>query len=121
VQEGGALKLNNGVAYVSGNLINADPKDKVKKDSPCKIYTVTMAAGKQYQIDLVAQQFDAYLRLENAAGQEVANDDDGGGMLNAQIVYNCPQAGEYRIIATCLWPSLRPANTGPFTLKVQQK
>ncbi len=121
VQEGGALQLKDGVAYVSGNLTNADPKDKVKNQSPCKVYTVSLAAGKPCQIDLVSQQFDAYLRLETAAGQEVARDDDSGGNLNARIVYTPAQAGEYRVIATALPPAFRPANTGTFTLKVQQK
>jgi hypothetical protein len=120
-QAGGQLQLNNGVAFISANLTDADPKDKLMKDSPAKAYTVKMSAGKTYQIDLVSQPFDAFLRLENPGGQQVAFDDDSGGNLNSRIIYPCPQAGEYRIIATCLFPSLRNARTGPFTLRVQEK
>jgi hypothetical protein len=47
-----------------------------------------------------SQQFDSYLRLENPFGQQVAEDDDGGGFPNAKIVYLVPQSGNYRIIAT---------------------
>jgi hypothetical protein len=121
-QEGGLLQLNNGVALVSSNLTDADPKDKKLNTSPAKAYTVKMAPGKTYQIDLVSQAFDAFLRLEDPAGKEVAeNDDVAPGNLNSQIVYNCPQAGEYRIIATSLPSGIRPGLTGQFTLRVQEK
>jgi hypothetical protein len=123
VQEGGELKLNNGTASVTGNLTDADPRDKMHKQSPSKVYTVNLNAGKMYQIDMESQQVDPFLVLQKASGEMVAaNDDVGFGNLNSRINYQCTQAGQYRIVATCLWPAPPGRNkTGTFTLKVQEK
>src|SRR5262249_23585910 len=53
-------------------------------------------------IDLVSNQFDAYLYLQNLGGQELARDDDSGGNLNARISYTIQAPGAYKIIATSL-------------------
>jgi hypothetical protein len=45
---------------------------------------------------------DPFLLLENSKGITVAQDDDGGGNLNAKISYSPPQDGEYRIIAATI-------------------
>jgi hypothetical protein len=116
VQEGGQLQLNGGVAFVTGHLVQGDPKDKIRAGSLCKIYTVNLEAGRTYQIDMVSGEVDSYLRLENPNGQQVAADDDSGGFPNARIIYQCQQAGMYRISATTFGGGM-----GTFTLKVQQK
>ena len=54
-------------------------------------------------------------RLENAAGQQLAQDDDSGGMLNARIVFSAPADGWYRIIVT----SFSPKASGNYTLRVR--
>jgi hypothetical protein len=117
------LQLKAGSATVAGQLTDADPKDKLRKTSPAKAYTVNLAAGKQYQIDLMSDQFDAFLRLENAAGQTVAENDDIEFLkdLNSRIIYPCNQAGEYRITVTCIPGAPGRGVTGAFTLKVQEK
>ena len=53
---------------INDELINADLKDKVLKDSLCKTYTYKMTAGKTYQIDMKSRAFDSFLRLENPEG-----------------------------------------------------
>ncbi|MEI7684695.1 MAG: PPC domain-containing protein [Planctomycetota bacterium] len=90
-----------------------DARDPVRRQ-PAKIHTVELKAGKTYTINLVSQ-FDNYLRLENAAGQQLAADDDGGGNLNARIVFACPADGQYRIIATSFG-----GGTGPYNLQVSE-
>jgi hypothetical protein len=117
------LQLKAGVATVEGQLTDADPKDKQRKNSPAKAYTINLAAGKQYQIDLMSDQFDAFLRLENAAGQTVAENDDIVFLkdLNSRIIYPCNQPGEYRITVTCVPGAPGRGVTGAFTLKVQEK
>jgi hypothetical protein len=120
VQPSGAINLAGGKGEVNAQLLPADPIDPGKKfaPAPCKVYTVDLAAGRTYQIDLMSREMDSYLRLENPQGMEVARDDDSGGMLNARIVYPCTQAGTYRIVATCLGG---PGKGSNFTLRVEQK
>jgi hypothetical protein len=81
----------------------SDPIDLVKgkaSKNRCKVFTVTMKAGEKYQVDLMSKQFDAFLRIEDAAGRELAHDDDSGGMLNARLIFAPPADGVYRVIAT---------------------
>jgi hypothetical protein len=100
---------------VNGELINADLKDKILTESYCKTYTYKMTKGRLYQIDLISQAFDAYLRLENPKGTQVAADDDSGGMLNARIIYRAPETGDFTICAM----SLGGGSTGKFMLVVK--
>lgn len=100
-------------------LTNEDPKDKVQKGSHCKIFSFKMKAGSTYTIDLISgdktgKKLDTFLRLEDAAGKELGQDDDGAGFPNARIVHKAIKDGDYRIIAT----SFEPNQTGAFTLKV---
>jgi len=83
---------------------------------PSKVYVVKMQSGRRYQIDHMSKAFDAYLRLGDPDGKEVARDDDSGGNLNARIIYNCPRDGEYRIHATSL-----NRKTGPYELAVREE
>lgn len=113
----GKLTLNNGQATLQGNLAANDSRDRARGGSVCKVYTINMVAGKSYQIDMMnAVGMDPYLRLEDANGNNVAQDDDGGGFPNARIVYVCPANGEYRIVATTFL-----GGTGNFTLQVSEK
>ena len=100
---------------INGVLSKVDPRDK-KIQQPSKTYNVPFTAGRRYFIRLNSNQFDAVLRLEDANGQEVAIDDDGGGNLNALIVYTPQQNGVFRVIATTL-----NGRTGLFQLTVQEQ
>jgi hypothetical protein len=110
------LVLKNGSISIDGRLSQDDPKDSVRAACFRRIYSVHLQGGRTYQIDLKSRQFDAYLRLEDGQGTQLAEDDDSGGGLDARIVFNCPLDGTYRIIATSLVPGI-----GEFTLTVQQK
>ena len=101
---------------VNGELTNTDVKDKVRTDSYCKSYTYQMVEGRTYQIDMKASPvFDAYLRLEDAGGKEVAEDDDSGGDLDARIIYKAPKTGDYTVICT----TFSADDTGKFVLTVK--
>jgi serine protease Do len=77
-----------------------------------------MGADKTYVIQLDSKDFDAYLRLLNPEGKEVAYDDDGAKEgLNAKLTYKCDKAGSYTIIAT----SFAHPDTGEFHLRVSAK
>jgi len=107
------LVLREGKARVEGTLTKDDARDHIDPRAPSKFYDVRFEAGKRYRIDLMSKAFDAYLRLEDAAGKELAKDDDSGGGQNARIVFSPPATGNYRIIATTL------ATFGPFTLTIE--
>ena len=59
-----------------------------------------LKAGQKYQVDLTSNQFDAFLRIEDGRGKELAFDDDSGGMRNARLIFTPSADDVYRIIAT---------------------
>jgi hypothetical protein len=101
---------------VNGELVNADLKDRVRTQCFCKTYTFKMIEGKIYQIDMRSKVLDSFLRLEDPNGQQVSEDDDSGGNLDARIVYQAVMTGDYQIIATSFDQAL-----GKFTLAVKEK
>jgi len=58
-------------------------------------------AGQYVTITMTSSDFDSYLILQDANGNQIAYNDDGGGSmgLNAQIQTTLPMTGTYRIIA----------------------
>jgi hypothetical protein len=74
------------------------------RNSRHKVETVKLKAGNTYVIDLVKtnDMQDPYLYLEDGNMKIQAQDDDSGGDLNARLVYQPQQDGDYRIIATTL-------------------
>lgn len=79
-----------------------------------KSHDVKLTAGKQYSFDMVSTELDAFLRLQ-LRGQELAADDDGGGNLNARIIFRATESGVYQV-QTSAW-NRRP---GRFTLTVRE-
>ena len=108
-----------------GQLTDQGPKDKIRDDmvkrkvtTACvfKAYSLKLVPGSTYTIDLESIDFDAYLRLEDPSGKQVAEDDDSGGNLNSRIVYTPQSEGEYRIIVT----TCDPGQSGTYRLAVLQ-
>jgi hypothetical protein len=64
---------------------------------------------------MTSKDFDAYLRLENSKKEQLAQDDDSGGNLNARIIFTTREDGVYRVIAT----TYRPDATGKFQLRIE--
>ena len=110
-----AGKAGKEIVRVTGQLSADDPKD-ARRNTPHKVHLVKMKAGRQYTIDMKSRQFDAYLRLEDRPGNQLDEDDDSGGMLDAQMVFNCAKDGEYRVICT----SFAQGATGAYTLTVKE-
>jgi S1-C subfamily serine protease len=130
------------VVQAAGGKTILDQKGSLTKDSPTipspedlsknvpketakpayyKSYDVKLKAGATYTIDLISgdasgKKLDTYLRVENKAGKEVANDDDGGGFPHSRLRYRAEKDGEYRIIATSFSPNQR----GAFQLIVKE-
>ncbi len=80
------------------------------------LYTFEGEQGQLVTITLLSDQFDAFLRLRDAEGSEVASNDDGAGSLNSRIgPFPLPANGDYTIVAT----SLSGSATGLFTLSLE--
>jgi hypothetical protein len=111
----GKIELKEGKGELKGKLATTDPKDVGRTEAFCKIYTIKLEAGKSYQFDCKSD-WDNWLRIEDAKGKQLAEDDDTNG-TDAQIIFECKTAGEYRVIVT----SFEPAETGDFTVTVAKK
>jgi hypothetical protein len=98
---------------IVGQIVDNDIPDKVRK-FPCKIHTLKFAKDKTYQIDLESSDFDAYLRVEDAAGKQLAFNDDCGEGLNSRLRFTPEKDGGYQIIATTF-----SGGAGTYTLKVR--
>jgi thiol-disulfide isomerase/thioredoxin len=98
-------------------LTDKDEMDTKLKNSYCKVYKVKLSEGKAYRIDLASKAFDTFLRVENAAGKELAfhDDIDYPTNTNSRLIFQAPKTEEYRIIAT----SFTPKAVGEFTLDVK--
>jgi hypothetical protein len=103
------------VQVFESKLTDTDPKDRVRTASHCKIFEVEMKQGQAYVIDLRSTEFDPFLRVEDADGRELAQDDDSGGDLNARLRFIAPHTGTFRVIAT----TFAGGSTGSFTLSVR--
>jgi hypothetical protein len=101
----------------TGEFTANTPRDKVKKDCPAKLYALKCLEGRTYTIELRSDDFDAFLRLEDPSGKQVAEDDDSGGGKtghDAKIVFTAPKSGTYTICAT----SFNSDAKGKYTLNV---
>lgn len=98
---------------IKGELAATDPPDK-KIGGPSKLHKVKLQKGKTYTIDLVSEDFDAFLRLLSPGGDQLAEDDDSGGNLNSRVQFSPAQNGEYQVVATSL-----DQKTGNYTLTVR--
>lgn len=107
------------VFTVSSRLTKDDPFDRVRAGSHHKVFKLKMEMGRTYVIEAISSKkdfFDNYLRLEDGAGNQITQDDDGAGDLNARIVFRCNRADFYRIIVT----SFGGGQTGSFVLTVRE-
>src|SRR5439155_17833612 len=105
---------------VEGELTNNDPKDK-KYESPSKVYPYKMMEGKAYVITMDSKEIDSIVRVEDADGKELAEDDDGGGYPNAKLVFKCMKDGEYKIRCISFPVAMKDyKTTGKFTLTIRE-
>lgn len=80
------------------------------------IYAFEGQAGQTVRIGMRSADFDAYLALTDADGQEIAFDDDGAGFgTDARLVHTLEAAGTYLIEAR----SFGGEGEGDYTLKLE--
>jgi hypothetical protein len=102
---------------VTSQLSQKDPPYP-GRGGPHKVHSIKLEGGKNYQIDMMSLAFDAFLFLEDSAGNVLTQDDDSGGGLNARIVYRPTKTATYRIVATTFDRTAKAKTAGAYTLRV---
>jgi tetratricopeptide (TPR) repeat protein len=97
------LKADSSVPGVKGKRIAA-------------LHPLNMEAGKKYVVDMESLVFDSYLILQDPMGRTLAENDDGGGGLNARLEFTPEKTGTYRVVATTLGGN----SQGAYTLIVRE-
>ena len=80
------------------------------------LYPFEGQSGQLIQIRLESDDFDPYLILQNARGQQISVNDDSIGELNSTITVELPQDGTYQVIANAYDRS----GQGVYHLQVQE-
>jgi tetratricopeptide (TPR) repeat protein/CHAT domain-containing protein len=81
-------------------------------------YNVKLAAGKTYVINMISPDpnaLDPFLRLLDADGKQLAEDDGGGEGQNARLFHQVQSAGTFQVVATSFGKG-----RGPYTLTVRE-
>jgi hypothetical protein len=83
-----------------------------------QVHEVQLQAGKTYAFDLESKEFDAFLRLHDARGQKLAENDDiePGVIQDSRIVFRPREGGTYRLVAT----SVQGQGSGAYTLIIRE-
>jgi hypothetical protein len=87
----------------------------INQATPQIVYTFAGELGQSIIISMDSEDFDSYLELADADGNEITFDDDGGGYPDAQIgPLLLTDSGEYQIIAKSIDSSAK----GDFVLEL---
>jgi hypothetical protein len=95
---------------VSGQLNGASA---LPTGEPMTLYSFNATPGQSITVDLTSTAFDPYLMVIGPTGRHWENDDAGGG-LNSQVVFDADAAGTYRVVAT----AYRAGMAGAFDLGI---
>ncbi|MEM9447010.1 MAG: PPC domain-containing protein [Cyanobacteria bacterium P01_E01_bin.6] len=97
---------------ITGEL---DQNSRVMEDDNnyYETHTFEGIAGETITIELTSDDFDTYLILESPTEEWIAQDDDGAGGTNAQIILTLPKTGTYQLIVN----SYQAGETGDYQLE----
>jgi hypothetical protein len=100
---------------VTGALSANDPE--ITGDSTYyQRWILPVTANQPFTVDLESADFDAYIILTRGRGEQLVQNDDGGGGCNARLVYTATDDHPLRVIVNT---ASRPRRqTGRFTLRV---
>ena len=100
---------------ITGELTKKDPFDHERIASHHKVHELDLKAGEIYLIDLRSVDFDTFLRLEDATGKKICENDDISAIdLNSRLGFVPKKSGRYRAVVTTFNVRL----TGRYTLQV---
>ncbi|MGF1582286.1 MAG: tetratricopeptide repeat protein [Gemmataceae bacterium] len=94
-------------------------KSSLTEKNPLNKLSLELKAGHTYVIEMQSQQFDTLLRLEDAKGNKLAENDDIDSQTNklkSRIVYTPNQTDTYRIVAT----SFQRKGRGSYELVIRE-
>jgi serine/threonine protein kinase/Tfp pilus assembly protein PilF len=83
-----------------------------------QVHPVQLQAGQTYIFDLESSDFDPVLRLEDAQGQKLAENDDiePGVIRNSRILFTPKASARYRLVAT----AVQVQGTGAYVLRIRE-
>jgi S1-C subfamily serine protease len=119
--------LGKEVLHVRDRITDQDQLDA--NNRPFKVHTVHLEAGKPCVVSLESPNakgpgyFDTFLRVEDANGTILGEDDDSGVDLNSMVVFTPQSTGTYRIVAKSFYQDGAPGDltpTGNYLLVVRQ-
>ncbi|MDJ0767003.1 MAG: PPC domain-containing protein [Myxococcota bacterium] len=96
----------------TGWLTDADPEIEAGRNG--QVWALEGMAGDTYTIDLMSEDFDAYLYFVGPGIIDPRSNDDGGEGRNSRITVTLPEDGTYRVIASALYLS----DSGSYQLQV---
>ncbi|MGF1579613.1 MAG: tetratricopeptide repeat protein, partial [Gemmataceae bacterium] len=77
--------------------------DKLTTKQAAKIHILQVTAGRTYGVEMHSKEFDTLLRLEDARGKLLAENDDINAQtnnLNSRVTYTAEKTGNLKIVAT---------------------
>jgi hypothetical protein len=83
-------------------------------------FTYQALAGEPLTISVTSEEMDTFLRIGTGTFNQfetLAEDDDSGGELNAELSYTVPRTGQYVIQVS----TAAPGQTGPYVLTVRSE
>jgi hypothetical protein len=101
-------------AFAQGGLVAVGDTVEGSLDGGMALYKLALEAGQMVSIGLASEDFDAYLRLQDKAGMDLASDDDSGGGLNSRLLYTAPESATYTVVVG----SFADDGAGAYTLTV---
>ena len=102
---------------ITGTLTSDDPQ--LPSDSTYfERWILPVKANQSFTVDLISDDFDAYILLTRSRGEKLVDNDDGGGGCNARIVYTATDGHPLRIVVNSASQPKR--QTGRFTLRVTE-
>src|SRR5260370_21723145 len=113
-------KKDDQTLKVVGELTAKDSFDRLRPGCHHKVHEFKLTAGITYIIDLIDHKpnsgMNPYLRLEDADGVQLAEDDDSGPVYqNAAILFAPEKTATYRIIVT----TSEQGRTGKYLLEAK--
>ncbi|MBI5958609.1 MAG: hypothetical protein HY866_07740 [Chloroflexi bacterium] len=108
---GSWLALPSRPALAQDGLTPGTPVEGVVTSDEGVSYTIDASRGQLILISMDSAEFDTYLTISDAAGNELASDDDSGSDTNALLAYVAQADGSFTITAKPSW-----SGTGAYTL-----
>ncbi|MFN2571770.1 MAG: PPC domain-containing protein [Gemmatimonadales bacterium] len=102
---------------ITGDLTSDDP-EFTSDSTYFQRWVLPVKAFQAFTVDLLSDDFDAYLILTHGRGEKVVENDDGGGSCNARLVYTAQDDHPLRVVVNT---ASRPRRqTGHYTLRVTE-